>query len=294
MLRLLPLLALLSGARAANDTCPPAGAAHVVVARASDEAPGFGIIGAVSDQVVSMLPGSSQEAVAYPASFDNYFASQNDGVFAMKGLLKQFAADCPHSAIVCMGYSQGAQVVADSLIGTDDKFIPADGNATVNGTLPQSVLDQVAAVILMGDPSHVPGLGFDVGNSTLVGVFPRQNSELFNKTGLTPKIQSYCDFNDTYCASGNSSAVHDGYVQEYGSQAAKFVVDKVKAWTANATASIKGTATASAGAAPSGTASSSSSSPSSQSGDAAVLAAGQASWTALVGLVGVFALGLAL
>lgn len=312
------LLALLPAALAANDTCPPSGAAHIIVARGSDEPPGFGIIGNVSQSVVDLLPGSTQEWLDYPASFDNYFPSEADGVVDMKDAVTTFIKDCPGAAVVCMGYSQGAQLIGDALIGQADKFMPSDTNATVNASLPSSALSQIAAVILMGDPARNDSAqtAFHVGNSSNNGLFPRTNSDLFDKYGLTSKIQSYCDSGDRYCDSGNSSAVHDGYVPEYGAQAAKFVVDQVKSFSgnsssgSNSTGSATSTAAAASGTSASGTgsgsgsstatgtgaASASSGASSSQptTGGAEVLRPGAGEWKVVVGLVAAFAAGLAL
>ena len=43
----------------------------MIVARASTEAPGQGIIGAVATSVQGMIPGSDSEAVDYPATLQN-------------------------------------------------------------------------------------------------------------------------------------------------------------------------------------------------------------------------------
>lgn len=94
----------------------------------------------------------------------------------------------------------------------------------------------------MGDPSHVPGLPQDVGNSTKAGVFPRNNTASCASTASI--TQSYCNANDTFCDSGSSIAVHISYVQVFGTQAAKFIVEKATA--SNGTATAKGNATSSA------------------------------------------------
>ncbi len=40
-------------------------------------------------------------------------------------------------------------------------------------------------------------------------------------------IQSYCDATDPYCSNGNNPATHNGYQQEYGAAALKFVKTKI-------------------------------------------------------------------
>jgi acetylxylan esterase len=93
----------------------------------------------------------------------------------------------------------------------------------------------------MGDPSHVPGLPQDVGNSTKAGIFPRNNTTACSQYASI--TQSYCNANDTFCDSGSSIAVHISYVQVFGTQAAKFIEEKVT--TSNATSTTKGNATTS-------------------------------------------------
>ena len=79
---------------------------HIIVARASTEAPGEGIIGAVSTGVKQKVVGSDSVAVDYPATLTNYQSSEGQGVAAMTKLIQSYAAACPDSKIVLMGYSQ--------------------------------------------------------------------------------------------------------------------------------------------------------------------------------------------
>jgi len=121
---------------AANTTCTSG--VHMIVARASTEAPGEGIIGAVATQVQQSVPGSDAEAVDYPATLTDYLNSEASGVAAMTKLIQSYVARCPNSKIALLGYSQvfcyamgegyvlicvqGAQVVGDVLCGTGEKF----------------------------------------------------------------------------------------------------------------------------------------------------------------------------
>ncbi len=93
----------------------------------------------------------------------------------------------------------------------------------------------------MGDPSHVPGLSQDVGNSTKAGIFPRNNTAACSS--MASKTQSYCNSNDTFCDSGSSIPVHLSYVKVYGAQAAKFIVDQVGSSNVTGTGTTKGNST---------------------------------------------------
>ena len=91
------------------------------MARASTEAPGQGIIGAVATKVQQTVPGSDSEAVNYPATLTNYTASEASGVAGMTSLIQSYVARCPSSKIALLGYSQGAQVAGDVMCGTSEK-----------------------------------------------------------------------------------------------------------------------------------------------------------------------------
>lgn len=97
----------------------------------------------------------------------------------------------------------------------------------------------------MGDPRNVAGLPYNVGTCTTYGVstFRRVVKPIclaflnlcdqfdahqagFNCAAAS-KIQSYCDSADPYCCTGNDPNVHQGYGQEYGSQALAFVNSKL-------------------------------------------------------------------
>jgi hypothetical protein len=79
---------------------------HIIVARASTEPPGTGIIGLVAKQVQSQVSGVDIASVDYPATLDNYVNSQTAGVTAMTNMVTDYATKCPNSKMVLMGYSQ--------------------------------------------------------------------------------------------------------------------------------------------------------------------------------------------
>jgi hypothetical protein len=78
----------------------------MIVARASTEAPGQGIIGAVATQVQKAVPGSDSVAVDYPATLTNYQSSEASGVAAMQKLIQDYATKCPGGKMALLGYSQ--------------------------------------------------------------------------------------------------------------------------------------------------------------------------------------------
>jgi len=113
---------------------------------------------------------------------------------------------------------QGAQVIGDVMCGTSE----ANFNSTppLNPALSKNII----AIIQMGDPTHIPNLPQDVGNSTKAGIFPRPNTTAC--AAMEPITKSFCSADDRFCDSGNSIPVHLSYVREFGVQAKDFVVSK--------------------------------------------------------------------
>lgn len=223
---------------ASSSACPGQGGAHIIVARASIEPLGYGIIGAVKDHVLANSSASNAEYVVYPATLTDYFNSESDGVLGMKALVDEYLAkNCPHNApIVLMGYSQGAQVVADYLSGQSVDVFPY--NASLATAASTSTFSRLAAAVTMGDPSiNITNNAFHVGNSTKSGLFARHANSSAVLNQLETKLQSYCDALDPYCASaGNFDhiSVHLSYVEEYGQVASEFVLKKIEEYYAAA------------------------------------------------------------
>ena len=98
---------LTSRADCSNITCTPAtGAAHIVVSRASTEAPGTGVLGSVADAIVAARPGSDIATNPYPALLDPYVESQTAGVGNLTDIVLNYQSCCPDSKMVLLGYSQ--------------------------------------------------------------------------------------------------------------------------------------------------------------------------------------------
>jgi acetylxylan esterase len=101
------VIPVLTTASTAQDVkCPTGNGVGIIVARASTERPGPGIIGAIADDVVAQVPGSIITAVNYPATLQNYQSSEGQGVAEMTRLVQQFNINCAGSKMVLMGYSQ--------------------------------------------------------------------------------------------------------------------------------------------------------------------------------------------
>lgn len=148
-----------------QQSCPNV---HVFGARETTVPQGFGSSGLVVNMIVSANPGATKEEIFYPATGGNtYGSSAAAGVLAVTTQVSTFAAQCPSTQIVLVGYSQGAQIMDDAVCGGGD---PGAGITNTTAPISAAVAAQIKAVILMGDPRHTPGAPYNVGNSTAPGV----------------------------------------------------------------------------------------------------------------------------
>ena len=105
------LLSLVTGAFALpNDlaerqSCP---AIHIFGARETTAPPGYGSAGTVVNSILNSHPGSTAEAINYPASGSNpsYSDSVRAGTAAVVSQVSSFARRCPGTKLVLVGYSQ--------------------------------------------------------------------------------------------------------------------------------------------------------------------------------------------
>ncbi|KAF4617857.1 hypothetical protein D9613_005722 [Agrocybe pediades] len=219
------LAASLASVSAVPTAAPvsPCADVHIIAARASTEAPGPGIIGALVTQVQNASKQTvSTVAVDYPATLTNYASSSAQGTQATITLLNNQVKACPNQKIVLVGYSQGAHVIGDAVAGGGG----AAGLGPETPPVATSVSDKVVAIIQMGDPRHVPGLSFDRGTSLRAGLFPRLANQQYSAT-LQPRILSFCDFNDPFCDSGADVEVHLTYLDRDQNTAAQFILNQI-------------------------------------------------------------------
>jgi cutinase len=130
----------------------------VVVARGTGEPGRLGLI--VGDPVFSAIQQrlsgttSTGTPVDYPASLSP--TSPTDGNRALVNHVTAQAQACPNQRFVLVGYSQGANVVGNSL-GISSQGAAVGG--PVVATIPASVEPRVAAVLVFGYPLRKLGRG---------------------------------------------------------------------------------------------------------------------------------------
>lgn len=86
---------------------------HVFGARETTVPPGYGTAGAVVNSILSAYPGSTAEAINYPACGGqascgsvSYASSAVQGVAAVASQVNSFNQKCPSTFLVLVGYSQ--------------------------------------------------------------------------------------------------------------------------------------------------------------------------------------------
>jgi acetylxylan esterase len=141
---------------------------HIFGARETTAPAGYGSAGTVVNLILNAHPGSTAEVINYPAAGGNsYGSSVQAGVKAVTNQINSFAASCPNTQLVYVGYSQGAQIGDDALCGGGD---PNQGISSTAAPISSAVGNKVKAIIFMGDPRNIPGGPYSVGTAKNPGV----------------------------------------------------------------------------------------------------------------------------
>jgi hypothetical protein len=191
--------AVVLGAPAAPAAELPAGCAEIeaIAVRATTEPQGGGIVAGPLAEALQDEPGRTVRThdLVYPATFA-YLRSKREGVDALRARLAQTAAACPATRFVLIGYSQGADVIGDTLASGD---VPA--------------ADRVGAVVLFGDPAFNSREPFATGSFRVGtdGILARPSGAL---DGFADRIVSFCNRDDERCQHGVSGGGHFRYGED--------------------------------------------------------------------------------
>jgi hypothetical protein len=82
---------------------------HLIVVRASTEKPGQGVIGTLANKIAGAIPGTSVEAIDYPAVLSPYNSSSFNGTETTTTRLMNYVDTCTRGRIVLLGYSEFQQ-----------------------------------------------------------------------------------------------------------------------------------------------------------------------------------------
>ncbi|WP_266375772.1 cutinase family protein [Streptomyces canus] len=207
----LAALSLVGGAGVATVSAPVASAAacsdiDVVAARGTFEPGNLGLI--VGDPVYSALQKKltgknvSSYKVNYPADLSLTSAAQGNA--DLVNHVNRQAASCPNQRFILVGYSQGANVV-DNSIGISSAG--AVVGSPIVATIPAALESRVAAVLLFGNPIRAIG-------KSVTGTYQSRTID-------------FCAKGDPVCeAGGNDTLAHLGYTAN-ADAAATFAAGKV-------------------------------------------------------------------
>lgn len=204
-------LSLLGGAGIVTLSTPTASAAactdiDVVAARGTFEPGTLGFI--VGDPVYSALQKKitgktlSSYKVNYPADLSLTSAAQGNA--DVVNHVEQQAAACPNQRFVLVGYSQGANVVDNSIgISSEGAVV----GSPIVATLPAAVEPKVAAVLLFGNPIRALG-------KSVTGTYQSRTID-------------FCAKGDPICENGGTDVgAHLGYTAD-ADAAATFAAGKI-------------------------------------------------------------------
>ncbi|WP_406010432.1 cutinase family protein [Streptomyces sp. NBC_00637] len=207
----LAALSLVGGAGIVTLSAPTASAAtcsdiDVVAARGTFEPGTLGLI--VGDPVFSALQKKltgktlSSYAVNYPADLSLTSAAQGNA--DVVNHVKAQATACPNQRYILVGYSQGANVV-DNSIGISSAG--AVVGSPIVATLPAAVEPRVAAVLLFGNPIRALG-------KSVTGTYQSRTID-------------FCANGDPICENGGDDVLaHLGYTAD-ATAAATFAAGKI-------------------------------------------------------------------
>ncbi|RAL02609.1 alpha/beta-hydrolase [Aspergillus ibericus CBS 121593] len=208
----------LTGVLAAHTGSNTCANVHMMLARGTTESyPG--LLGSLTDLVMAAVPDSDYEDIIYPATQEGSTPSYEEGIFNGTAQLKAYVAACPESKVVLFGYSQGAMVVSDMLAGGGDNGTL--GNITSPSVDPDTLGSHITAVLLYGDPRHMPNQTYNVGDVTATGL------EALSK--YADRLHDYCDDKDGVCdAAGTNLSAHLAYATIWDKTTATWVESMVE------------------------------------------------------------------
>jgi cutinase len=164
----------------------------------------------VYDALVSALNSKadgktiSYYRVNYPASLEPWSASL--GNWDLVQHIKNQAAACPNQKFAMIGYSQGANVVSNS-VGVSS--LGALTGAPIVAVVPNSIESRVAALVVYGSPQR----GFPLNKpTTITGTYQARSLD-------------DCATGDPVCSTGTDANAHLSYSQpEHAGPAADFIL----------------------------------------------------------------------
>jgi cutinase len=217
-------------------TTAPSPPVLIITARGSTEpASGSRLLTPIAQTIAQRYPGDVRIlSLAYPATFTRFdptFPARIDlgpspaiGVRNLVAALHDQAATRPEQRIVLLGWSQGAQVITDTLAAPHHRRAGHDAPA-----LNRTAARLVHALALFGNPTFTAGQPHNAGEYApgVSGVTPHHAGALEK---FTDRIRDYCTLTDIAAQNAPGSDV-DGHAAYFHNgmpdQSADFVLDQL-------------------------------------------------------------------
>ena len=201
---------------ACKTAAPPCTTIRVIGARGSTEPQqGSRLLRPIADALAGAFPGRvSYTELEYPATIEHFVPpadidlgeSPSIGVSNLVALLNESARQEPNCCLVLLGYSQGAQVVGDTLVPPSQRICGQRA-----GELSRAASDRIVAIVLFGDPRFTQGESYNAGtfDPAEEGLYPRPPGALDR---YADRLKNYCARDDVTCqgSTGNLQA-HTSY-----------------------------------------------------------------------------------
>ncbi|KAK9799899.1 putative Cutinase [Seiridium cardinale] len=269
---------LLQGRQMSTTTCAEV---HIFLAKGNNEPyPGrqSKLVSAICDGLSSC---DYEDIVMENMLSDEYCGAVYEGATNGYAQLNDYNSRCPDAKLVISGYSQGAQVVSDILGGGGGIFY----NGCVEDETPQlSVTSDagkmVKAVLTFGNVRHTADQPYNYeSGSADNSYFPRPSSQLALLDTYQDLWRDYCVSGDPICAQGDFVNAHLTYFDNFTTEAAEWVKEKVDAATCDDCTTTLSVASTTASGSASGSASTSASASVTSSSSATTTGSGSSTVT---------------
>lgn len=134
-----------------------------------------------------------------------YCVGVNEGIANGWSQITAYNTRCPDSKLVLSGYSQGAHIVGDILVGGGGTIFENCTQDDTPSLPPNTPIGQaIAAVVTFGDPRHVANQPFNyLDGAAYSGRWPRDSQQLANAAAFAGIWRDYCHAADPTCAGGD-------------------------------------------------------------------------------------------
>jgi hypothetical protein len=126
------------------------------------------------------------------------------GISAIASAVNSFNSRCPNTQLVIVGYSQGAQITDNAFCGGPDS---GQGYSQTTPAFSAAALNQIKAVIEMGNPRYVYGVSYQVGTCRTQGFSARPSGYSCSVSTIQSQIMiSWSDIRHSQQARSRATA----------------------------------------------------------------------------------------